>query len=337
VGQTVINDGSSFISVCAEDFLSGSTAYFDVYIQLSSGRYLKLLHAGDAFSSDRLESYIKKGVTHFYIRKEVQEQFLSYCGHLTTMMLPAENISSEIKVSQTLNFGEQTMSFLEQQGISEERLKYAHKFVASVKSLIAQIKPSQASDLQHFLDDVSAHEHGVSTAMLAGLLANAVEITMTRPASIVGIAAFLHDVGLFKMPKGFRDEDESYLSPTEQKLFEKHPQIGAEILGKIRGIDPAAVQAVGQHHVRRNGKGFPQLHSVSVNRIAEIVGICDEFSHLLKKYQNKPSWSGILSELEAKVFPGFSRQIVYAFRSTFFPKTRQQEVRKNTAEVFAIA
>ena len=82
-------------------------------------------------------------------------------------------------------------------------------------------------------------------------------------------------------------------------------------------MNPAIAQAVAQHHVRRNKKGFPALGSaMKMNRIAEIVGVADEFVRLIGKAESDPSIDPI-RVMESEHLPNFSRQMIVAFQAAF--------------------
>jgi putative nucleotidyltransferase with HDIG domain len=313
---------SDFIPIRAAGFASGSKSAFDVYVRLEGGRYLKLLEAGDQFSPERIDNYLKKGVTHFYIPKEMQKAYLEYCEKLSIAVLKSDKISDEIKTSMTLNQGDELMAILRTQGVNAENIDYSKKFIGDVKNLTVQLRKKNTL-VASFLEDVSAFEHGVGTSMIAGILSHVLEIRMDHPVEIVGLAALFHDVGLSALPPNARKEDEIHLMPPEiRELYETHPALGADILYKTGEIDPAVVQAVEQHHMRHLGFGFPERknNTASLGRVAEIVGISEELARMTKQNKND-SPAQMLVELEKTVFPGFSRQIVYAFRTAFFPKT----------------
>ncbi len=106
------------------------------------------------------------------------------------------------------------------------------------------------------------------------------------------------------------------MSDEEIKIFHTHPVVGAQMLGEIKGIDPGVKGAVLQHHERRSGKGFPfQKSTGTVQRIAELIGICDEFLLLMRRVAKDPNLN-LQKELDAKIFNGFSYQVVEAFRKT---------------------
>jgi HD-GYP domain-containing protein (c-di-GMP phosphodiesterase class II) len=107
------------------------------------------------------------------------------------------------------------------------------------------------------------------------------------------------------------------MTPEETTLFQTHPLVGAQILREIKRINPAVIQAVAEHHERRNRTGFPSRISASqLSPVGEIVGLSDEFLMLLGRTKDKPGLN-IIKELELKIFPGFSRSIIDIFRSVF--------------------
>lgn len=324
INTEIKGDDREFVPIRAIDFISGTKSFFDVFVKLSSGRYLKLLQAGDGFTAERIEAYLKKGIIYFYIRNEVQESYLKYCDYLTSALLKHESAHIETKTKQTLNQGEETLKFLRSRGLSDKHLGYASKYIQNVQDLVTQIKPEGENEIDRFLANAAAYEHGAGTSMLASLLALHLEIQMDKPLQIIGIASFLHDVGLYQFPEELWDEDETKMNQDQIKLYHTHPEQSVRILKGLRGIHPTVLQAVEQHHLRMGGKGFPeQVHSIKLHKVSEIVGICATFQHYLQKAAIIENYSGLLTELERKVFPGFSRQIVYAFRTTFFPTKRE--------------
>jgi HD-GYP domain-containing protein (c-di-GMP phosphodiesterase class II) len=110
------------------------------------------------------------------------------------------------------------------------------------------------------------------------------------------------------------------MTEEQKKLFYTHPMKGAELLRGLRSLEEAALQAIEQHHMRLGGRGFPNAaRAGTVGRVAEIVGICEEFNRLILAHPDFTR-AQLLEQLEKLVFPGFSRQILYAFRSLFFPR-----------------
>ena len=101
-----------FVGVPIENYLSGHKTFFDLYIRLSSGRYLKLLAKGDNFSIERLALYINKGFNHFYLKKEDQQEYVEYCDTVLTKLQEHAQAKSEIRLSHTAHFGEMLLGKL---------------------------------------------------------------------------------------------------------------------------------------------------------------------------------------------------------------------------------
>jgi HD-GYP domain-containing protein (c-di-GMP phosphodiesterase class II) len=315
-------EDAAFLPIRSEDFLSGARSFFDVYVRLAAGKFVKILQAGDTFTPDRITNYIKKGVRYFYLRKEAQEQYLSYVDRLATAVLGSEKVSGKVQVSQTLNHGEETMSFLRNQGLSEANLQYAGSFVGNLNSLVQKMDPAKNDMLRGFIADVAAYDHGVGVAAIASLLNAAMKIESDRAVQIVGLASLLHDIGLQRMPDECKAEDESKMNPEQIGIYRTHPTIGAKILQEIHGIAPAVIQAVQQHHERRDKSGFPARSGAGmINRVAEMVGIADEFVLLIHRMKENPKLN-VVQQMETHIFEKFSKQIVENFRAVFFSRKK---------------
>ena len=339
IGAETVAEDADFISIRAGDFVSGSKVFFDVYIRLGSGRYVKLIQTGDAFTPERLNGYIEKGVQNFYLRKEQQHQYLTYCNEISKATLKSDKISNSIKLSQVFNSGEETMKFLKGQGLSENRMQYASSFVSSVHQLIDGLDLMKNPTFNTFANDVASYEHSVSTSMISALIAGQLDIQSESVIQIVGIASLMHDIGLYQLPRELHDEDESKMTDAQKDLFYTHPTLGAEVLKKMHGINPTVIQAVQYHHERRNKKGFSSSNKVKqINRVAEIIGISDDFAKLISKQKRQQEKVDAdkkegkvtpdselpidpLIEMQTTSFDGFSSAVVDAFRTVFMSKS----------------
>ncbi|MBI3555453.1 MAG: HDIG domain-containing protein [Deltaproteobacteria bacterium] len=316
LGGVSVAQDIAFMPIRADNFLSGTKSIFDLYIRIGTNHNLKILQAGDVFDTERLESYLKKGVTHFFIKKEVQETYLRYCEHLTTRLLTSKKVPSQVKVAQTLNHGEEVANFLKGNGLTDFQYRYASQFAYNVQQLFQQFNPHKNNVLNAFLSDLAAYDHGVGTTMIAALMAEALDVTSGYAVQIVGMVALLHDIGLQKTPE-LKHEDETRMSKEELITFHTHPDTGAEMLRKLKVMDPAVPHAVASHHARRNHKGFPKnIGATGINQVAEIVGCSDEFSRLITAKIKHPELTP-LQLMDVDVLEGFSRPVADAFRKVF--------------------
>ena len=313
----ITSEDDEFKPIRAQNFLSGTTSFFDIYVRLGSGRYLKLIQAGDAFSIDRVINYLQKGVTHFYLRRETQEHYMAYCDKLATVILKSDKVSIQVKASQVLNQGDETFKFLQDRGVSEQNLQYAANFMKNVTELVSQLQPGKQPILKGFLADVSSYEHGVATSIIASMLMNSLHMTSSDPVETVGVASLLHDIGLYHLNLTQFDEDETLMTEDQKKMYYTHPLVGADILKKIPRLKPVVIQAVAQHHERRNKKGFPsRIGPGSISVVADIVGISDEFQNIIAKVKRNPKVN-LADEMEKRIFNNFSNNLINEFKKVF--------------------
>lgn len=321
VGEEVQDDTEKgFKAIRAADFISGSKSFFDIYIQLGGKRYLKIVKAGDVFDPERVVSYIKKGVKFFYIRQAAQESYLIYCDQIAKILIDNNKVSAAAKVSQVLNYGEELTAFFRDNGITESTLQYATKYVGHIHQAIDRIELDRFAAIKTFLADVAALEHSNAVAMLASLMMKPLKFSDPDTLNAVGLACMFHDLGLQGASDNVRSEDLGRMTPEEQEAFKQHPSASATQLSDLKKVSEAVVQAVQQHHERRTRKGFPHgLGAGSINGLAEIVGICDEFVNALKKSKERQNMNP-LRYMEEQVFDGFSTNVVEAFRLALFKK-----------------
>lgn len=319
------DEESSFVPILARQFLSGSTSLFDLYVRLGKNRFLKILQAGDAFDAARVNEYLKKGIDNFYLRKEAQENYLRYCDHLSAVTVNKPGIPENVKAGFVLNYGEETMRFLSQSGVTPASIDYARQYVDRTRDLAERISGQNGSQLRGILSDAMAFEHGVGLTMIGALLAEELKFQSDKTVQTVGLACLLHDIGLQGESEVLRDEDEAKMTAEERARYRLHPLKGAKLLEAVKGIDPTVIQAVLQHHERRDRLGFPhQLGANSINRVSEIVGISDEFIRLLHLASQNPHLDP-LEQMKLKVFPLFSAGVVEAFRARFCTKVGSRE------------
>lgn len=321
VGVEATGTDSEFVPIRSADFISGTTSFFDLYVRLDSGRYVKLLQSGECFTPDRLEGYLNKGVAHFYLRKEAQQHYLNYCNQLASSLVKNQKAPLDLQTAQVLNHGEETMKFLRSQGLSETNLQYAMGFSENLQRLVGKLELEKVDFLSDFMSDLASYEHGVSTSIIASLLCNPLDIQSDSIVKTVGLAALLHDVGLSKMPAELHCEDESKMTEEQKTLYHTHPLVGAEMLGTIRSMPQQMLHAIAYHHERKDRKGFSaRTGAKTANRFSEIVGISCAFMRVIERESQAKSAPSLQRVMEQSVFDGYSTVVVEVFKSIFFPK-----------------
>lgn len=99
----------------------------------------------------------------------------------------------------------------------------------------------------------------------------------------LGIAAFFHDYGKMEIPKEILDKP-GKLETAERKLIETHPQLGAEMLLRLKETSALPVEAINvamEHHIKEDLNGYPLYQKKkNISFYSKIVKVCDVFDAL---------------------------------------------------------
>ncbi|RDL46226.1 two-component system response regulator [Marinomonas piezotolerans] len=160
-----------------------------------------------------------------------------------------------------------------------EQLKEA--LVAAVKML------SEAGTY----NDEDTGSHMWRMADYSALLASKMGLD-DEEAERIRLAAPMHDTGKIGIPDSILKAPRK-LTPEEWETMKRHPEIGAEILGKSQSplFDMAAEIAMA-HHERWDGSGYPKgLKGEAIPLTARIVALADVFDALTMERPYKKAWS----------------------------------------------
>ena len=129
--------------------------------------------------------------------------------------------------------------------------------------------------------DGDTYRHSLEVAATARVVGELLGLT---PAEIVEVelGALLHDVGKLRLPPHILGKP-GRLSEDERRLVRLHPEWGAEMVGRIPGLEAVAL-IVRLHHERPDGTGYP--HGLSHERIpmaSRIVSVCDAYGAMTKR------------------------------------------------------
>ncbi len=122
--------------------------------------------------------------------------------------------------------------------------------------------------------------HSVRVALLALQVARTLGASRDQLVQ-VGSAALLHDIGKSKVPQEVLFK-QGRLSADEWHWMQQHPRLGAQILlEQHERVDPSAIGAAFCHHMRPDGKGYPEsLVPVAPGGTSRLVRVCDVFEAL---------------------------------------------------------
>ena len=158
--------------------------------------------------------------------------------------------------------------------------------LASVSLRNSDLRDAQRNFFSHMTDLVvtalDAHllhqnGHGNRTAQYANRVGRQLDLD-DRCLQRLHFASLLHDIGMLKIERALL---------TNAKACEKHPQIGARMLERIRLWEEIA-PIVLHHHEWFDGTGYPeQLQGDSIPLESRIISVCEAFDAMISSSSYK--------------------------------------------------
>jgi HD domain len=137
-------------------------------------------------------------------------------------------------------------------------------------------------------------------------------------------AALLHDIGKLEIPYEILNKP-GRLTAEEFETIKRHPEIGARLTAPLAGWLGQSVRAVGEHHERWDGQGYPNgLRGTDISLAARIVSVADAFDVMtsVRSYKKPGTAAEARAELARCAGTQFDANVVRAFLSISLGKLR---------------
>ena len=131
----------------------------------------------------------------------------------------------------------------------------------------------------------------------------------------IEIACLFHDVGKIKIPDAILHKT-GRLDPAEWEEMKRHPEYGAEILGKAPSLR-RFIPAVRHHHEWYDGSGYPDgLRGEAIPRAAAIISLADAYDAMTSDRPYRKAMTGDKALVTIRESSGkqFSPQLTSIFQ-----------------------
>ena len=272
----IAKNEDEFISTNINEYVFTAKSLFNVFIKIGPKKYIKVINAGDPVLIETVEGYAKKGIEELFIPVVEYDKYIKFTQSVSAKGLSTAGAPKK-KIQNLLNFGSSISQSLVQTGVSVKKLDMANELLTQSVSLIKNYG-LRDSKISKMMDLIEYKEHLSFVSFLSCLVANEVGFETSKTIKLVGLAALLHDIGMYDLDPTIVSEEECRAKQPE--IFVKHATHGAEMLRKIGSIDEKVCLVVEYHHLRR--KGNPEERSVNVNLLTEIIAVADDLhNHLM--------------------------------------------------------
>lgn len=287
----VAGDDTDFTKIKIGEFYSSKAVLFDVFIQLKSGKYVKILHAGDTFDQERIDKYKnEKKVEHLWFKTADRAKYIKYQSHLTTKIMNADKVPVEMKSRFLKNVTSKYVEEVMAEGLKPQIVEQGKEICEQVYKLVEKEKNLYRL-LRGYQDfDPSSVDHSYLVTLYTSSIIKQFEWQSQATIETAAMACMFHDIGKMKMPENLLDKRPGDMSPEELELYQNHPVLGAEMVDGNNLINNSIKQIIIQHHEYYDGSGFPfQKKGNKILTLANIISLVDDFVHLMIQKKMKPT------------------------------------------------
>ena len=258
----------SLIEVNVEDYMPIKIKVFylynefphDVYMEVTSSKYIKILKKNKPYHQAEIIKYIKKGVKYFYLKKEDQLKFLedSVAALLSVQVEPN-------RISDCIAYQVECFAILQQYIRSFGVVESVQKLSDHVFQHISKLFDSHYGNFKLILSkfqfrDGGLPEKSILVSYLCCTLLKSMGWSSTSSVHRMLLVALVHDVTLPDDDMiGITNTHEDtfvHLKKDHQDIFLDHVHRSAAIVEQFSGY-PDCAFIIEQHHESPDGRGFP--------------------------------------------------------------------------------
>lgn len=274
---------TDFTRVRIDDFYSAKAVLFDVYVQLRSNRYIKILHCGDTFSKERIDKYKnEKKVEFLFFHNSDRRKFVQYHNQLAKKLINNEKMPAQVKVKMLKNVADKYVQEAFYQGMKPQVVEQGREVCENIFNLVEKEKNLYQVLKSYEEFDPTAFTHAFLVSLFSTAIIKQFDWQSRTTIEATAMACLFHDIGKMKLPKELLEKRPVEMNDEEMELYKTHPELGVEIIEGNRLINNSVKQIILQHHENYDGSGFPfEKRGSKILTLANIVSLADDFVHIM--------------------------------------------------------
>ncbi len=279
-----------FTSVKIDEFYSSQPVLFDIYVKLKSNRYIKILHAGDELSKDRINKYKnEKNVEYLYFHKKDLYKYVKFNNYFTTKVIANEKVGGHKKVKMLQNVSEKFLEQTFHEGIKPLIIDQGKEIAENVYELVKNQEDLYAVFKDYSDFDPNAYTHAFLVTMFSTAMIKQFEWQSKTTIECTALACLFHDIGKMSLDPALSAMKVDEMNDDQLLEYRKHPELGLELIDGNPLINNSVKQIILQHHEHFDGTGFPFAKRGSkILMLSNIVCLADNFVHIIQDEDKKP-------------------------------------------------
>lgn len=295
-----------FVPMKIKSFYLYKTFPYDIYLQLTPTKYMKIISAHRPYTISKLTEYAKKNIRHLYIAKDDQIKYLEEQSALCIDELKQHDHESEkffIVLLRSFTIHHQYLLTL---GVTDSVVKLSNAICETLFKM-----GEQPQCLRKILQDYPYKYEGVaSKSLLTALISFHIgkkmgweSVTTMNKLTMASILQdyMLPDEALSKINHHLDERLENF--PAQAVLaFHEHPKKVAQIAQQFITF-PDVDSLIKNHHELPNRKGFPNQPVPSkLTHLNGVFNIAQHFSAQIDGYQYSKSHNAKIIKMMNKDF-----------------------------------
>jgi response regulator RpfG family c-di-GMP phosphodiesterase len=279
-----------FTSVKIDEFYTSQPVLFDLYIKLKSNRYIKILHAGDSFSKERLDKYKnEKNVEYLYFEKKDLFKYVKFNNYFAKKIIENKKIGGQKKVKLLQNVASKFLEQTFQEGMKPQIIDQGKEIAENVYELIKESKDLHEVFRNYQDFDPNAFTHAYLVTLFSTSIIKQFEWQSKTTIECTALACMFHDIGKMKLDPALLDLKVDEMNDEQLLEYKRHPELGLELIDGNPLINNSVKQIILQHHEHFDGTGFPfNKRGSKILTLSNIVCLADNFVHIIQDEDQKP-------------------------------------------------
>ncbi len=273
--KTKVHTSTSYNLLDIKSVVVDEVIVFNILIKKNSD-YVIIIEAGTKITKS-LYSKLSHQQELYISKKDSQQQVLTYKTLSRYINFNTNNLEKIMQFLYTVNT--QFFDNIFKNDNNDINIEAMNHILDSLISLVTTDSNSIQNMISFFKNYYNISHHSLHVAIYSIKLCTLLKYN-DKKVRQVATAALLHDVGYTKIDDVMLKKNEK-LKTDEILDVKKHTTYSVEIIKKNKILDPYIINAIGQHHERYDGSGYPKgLHQKDISDFAAIISICDVFDAL---------------------------------------------------------